>query len=450
MISKIEHPTQSPVQSQKPDSIHIKRQMRIVGSTTDFDALENDWTKLFNESDVTIYQSYEWLRTWWKYFVKPNFKLHILVFYCDDKIEGIAPLFLETVKIAGIPVAKRLQFLGRGLSDYVNFIILPGHEDYLFERFANYLASSGSAWNLFDIEDVNEETQTVQHFPRFTEKYRLKLIKYQGNICPQVSLPNSPDLLIENMGSTSRHNFKRKVKKLQSNYHTSIDLYTRETDNLQKAIDEFSDIHGKRWKSLGHPSAFDSSMHKEFHLEFSKKFAHNGWLRIYILRINNEPVATSYGFYFKKRMYMYQSNAYGTEDVMRFSPGLFLRSIVMADGIKENMEVFDYMRGDEPYKFSEWEATFRKNYLLRIKPNRISRSPGFWLYLLYELGGKCRNRVKKEYYEYRRFLLTKPRSITDRTKYIFMIMCNLTRLGLNFIGRHSPVEKRKNINEMNQ
>ncbi|MBA4313278.1 MAG: hypothetical protein C0417_11690 [Chlorobiaceae bacterium] len=432
MPSKIENITYS--------ASEIKRQIRIVCTNAEFDALENEWTKLFDQSDVTVFQSYEWLRTWWKYFAKPNFKLNILVFYHNNQIEGIAPLFLETLKIAGLPLARRLQFLGRGLSDYVNFIILPGFEDYIFERFTNYLASSAPFWNLFDIEDVNEDTRLVQRFPHFIEKHGLRLFKFQGNICPQVMLPESPDLLIESMGQTSGHNFKRKVKKLQNNFQTSIDVYKHETDDFQKAIDEFSEIHGSRWKSLGHPSAFDCPAHKEFHVEFSNKFARRGWLRLYILRVNNKPVAASFGFYFNKRIYMYQSNASGSDEVMRCSPGLFLRSIAMSDGIKQGMEVFDYMRGDESYKFSEWDVTIRKNYLLRVKPNKVSRSPGFFLYLVYELGGKACIRIQREYYEYRRFLITKPRTIGDRLKYIFSILGKLNRLGFNFVFRHLPIK----------
>jgi hypothetical protein len=242
------------------------------------------------------------------------------------------------------------------------------------------------------------------------------------------------------MGHTSGHNFKRKVKKLQNDFKTSIDLYYNETDDIRKAIDEFSVIHGNRWKSLGHPSAFDCPEHKEFHVEFSKKFARNGWLRLYILRVNNEPVAASYGFYFKDRIYMYQSNACGPEDVMRCSPGSFVRGIAMSDGIKAGIRIFDYMRGDESYKFSEWKSTIRKNYLLRIKPNRISKSPGFLLYLIYELGEKCQDRVTREYYEYRRFLITKPRTVTDRFNYICTAISNLFRLGYNFLVRHSSIK----------
>jgi CelD/BcsL family acetyltransferase involved in cellulose biosynthesis len=414
-------------------------EIKIISNNAEFDAIEIAWSLLFVRSDVTVFQSFEWLRTWWKYFSKPNFKLHIILFYKNGELVGIAPLFMEVIKIAGVPIIRHLQFIGRGLSDYVNLIIKPGDEEFVFEKFAGYLSSTTSSWDIFDIEDVNEETILLNRFPDYLEKYGLSLFSYQGNVCPQVKLPTSPELLIEGMGQTSGHNYKRKLKKFQSNFKSEIELYQHETDDLQKGIEEFSDIHGSRWKSLGYPSAFDSLSHRNFHLEFSRKFARNNWLRLYIMKIDNKPVAASYGFYFKKRIYMYQSNAYASDDIMRCSPGLLLRSFAMMEGIKEGMEIFDYMRGDETYKFSDWKSDSKRNYLFRIKSSKLRKTPPYLLYLAYELFNKCLIRIRREYYEYRRFILAKPRTITSRIFYCGTRIKDLSRLGYNFIIRYLPL-----------
>lgn len=414
--------------------------LKIITNESEFDALEPEWNLLFYNANATVYQSFEWLRTWWKYFSKNNYHLNIILFYSSSGLVGIAPLFAAELKFGGINIIRRLQFIGRGLSDYVNFIIKPGNEQYVFERFSNYLASDSVKWDIFDVEDVSEDTELFQKLPDIIRKFKLRVISYQGNICPRVKLPSTQAELMNSMGTASSHNYKRKLKKLQGYYHNEIVLYQNENDDIKKGIEDFCDIHGARWKSLGYPSAFDDAQHKEFHLEFSKNFARNNWLRLFILKVNDKPVAASFGFYFNKIIYMYQSNAFGSYDVMKCSPGLLLRTHVMTEGIREGMHTFDYMRGNESYKFIGWNAEAKKNYLLRIKPNRMIRRPLFILYLVYELIRKGFTRAQRECYEYRRFVITKPRSFTERLSFINKRVGNLLILGYNFIIRYLPIK----------
>ena len=42
--------------------------VRVIIDSDAFDAIADEWTALEEASDTTIFQTYEWNRTWWKYF----------------------------------------------------------------------------------------------------------------------------------------------------------------------------------------------------------------------------------------------------------------------------------------------------------------------------------------------------------------------------------------------
>ncbi|MBI1806225.1 MAG: GNAT family N-acetyltransferase [Ignavibacteria bacterium] len=418
--------------------IDAKSHVRLITSNAEFDALEEEWNTLLGHTDTSVFQTFEWLRTWWKYFAKPNYRLHIIVFIYEQRIVGIAPLFIERQRVLGLRIFSRLQFIGRGLSDYVDCIIQPGFEQIVLNAFAHYLNANSKQWDVFDVEDVNERSPLVKIFPDMLRNHGINVYQYQGNVCPYINLPTSSEMLLPSLGPTTSYNFKRKFKRLQQGFKAEVETYKEETDDIQRAVAEFSHIHGGRWKSQGYPSAFDDEKHRAFHVEFSCKFARRGWLRIFFLKVNDLPVAVSYSFNYNKRIYMYQSNAHGTDDVMKCSPGFLVRSIAMVDGIEEGMRVFDFLRGDETYKYKEWKAIDSKNYLIRASsPTHMSR-PRFMFFLMFELLMKCTVRVKREYYQFRRFNIVKPRTAWEKVRYVGLKITDLFALGYNFIVRHSP------------
>lgn len=414
--------------------------VRVIESNDEFDALEHDWNELANHSSVHIYQTFDWLRTWWKYFGTPNRRLHILLFRSNGNIVGIAPFFVEHKRLLGRTIISRLQLLGSGLSDYVDVLARPGSEEIVVENLVAYLRSHADDWTLCDVESANEHSSLVKFLPRALDGGGGRMFQYQGNICPSVQLPDSEDSLMQNMKSATRENYKRKLKRLQQKCDVQIEVIQHETDGIKDAVETFSKIHGDRWKSLGYPSAFDCEHHRQFHVEFSERFARRGWLKIIVLKANGEPVAVSYAFNFNKRIYLYQCNAYGPEDVMRCSPGLLIRVITMLEGINDGMITLDYLRGDESYKFRGWDVTASKNYLLRIASPSSKKYAGFCLYVISDLLAKSLMRIQREYYEYKRFTMTRSRSALEHLGYLGSKITTLCTLGLNFILRHVRVE----------
>ena len=97
-----------------------------------------------------------------------------------------------------------------------------------------------------------------------------------------------------------------------------------------------------------------------------------GWLRLFVLRLNGEPAASLYAFRYNHVFYFYQSGfdpAYG-----KYSVGLVTMALSIKAAIEEGAEEYDFLRGDERYKF-QWTNTVREIGKLVISPPRMG---GAW------------------------------------------------------------------------
>jgi CelD/BcsL family acetyltransferase involved in cellulose biosynthesis len=407
----------------------------LVQTEAELDALEHDWNQLVCQSDVSVFQTFEWLRTWWKFFNKGR-QLHCLVFRSQNRVVGIAPIFQEELRVLGLRIATHLQFMGCPLSDYTDIIILPGHEQAVLNALAKHLRSTCGEWDVFDMENVSEKSNAWKLLTCSLETYGIPMSNHTGTVCQQIVLPPTYELFFQGLGPHVRDNLKRKYKKLQKEQKVEYEAFENETDDISAAVGAFACIHGDRWQSLGYPSAFDDRGLLQFHAEVAKKFARRGWLRLSFLKVDNQRVAVDFSFIYKNRLYMYQCNAFGPEKVMKCSPGSLVKVLSIQRAIGEGVRFLDLMRGDESYKTWEWKATSSKNWLVRgISPFRCGRFRAF-LYLSYELFFKTRKRIQREYYEFRRFKIRNKNTSASTVRYAISRIATLFQLGRNyFVGQ---------------
>jgi CelD/BcsL family acetyltransferase involved in cellulose biosynthesis len=410
--------------------------IETVRTDAAFDALEREWSELADASASSVFQTHQWLRSWWTYFGAKR-SLWILTFRSGDVLAGIAPFCVEEVRALGGLVVRHVQFIGRELSDYGDILLRPGHEEEVLSALAAHLAETSDTWDVLDLDDVSERSAVVRLLPDALGARGITVYRQPGPVCPYVALPDRADALVKELGATSRYNFRRKLRNLQAQFTTEIELIRKPEDDIAKAVSEFSLIHGERWKSLGYPSAFDNAQHRAFHVEIARKFAARDWLRMFFLTADGVPVAVTFCFNYQGRIYMYQSNVHGSEAVMKCSPGFLIRSIAMAEGISEGMRVFDFLRGDEEYKYREWGAVDSRNWLFRVRTPRPGRSWRFVLFLGREFAAKTRRRALWEYYEFRRMRIVQRPSPRALVRYVWEKTAALGRIGIRFIARYA-------------
>jgi CelD/BcsL family acetyltransferase involved in cellulose biosynthesis len=93
-----------------------------------------------------------------------------------------------------------------------------------------------------------------------------------------------------------------------------------------------------------------------FHQRVAGEFLRRGRLRLHRLDVGGEPIAVIYCFRYGDVVSFYQTGydaRYG-----RYGPGRRIMAHAVASAIDEGARVFDFLRGDEPYK-KGWGAESR-------------------------------------------------------------------------------------------
>ena len=96
-------------------------------------------------------------------------------------------------------------------------------------------------------------------------------------------------------------------------------------------------------------------------------------------KANNARIAALYNFIYNDTCFYYQS---GFDPVWaKFSPGTVLFSLSIQDAIENGMLEYDFLQGDEPYKFN-WTNTKRQCVSILVFNKTLM---GLWFYFVFLL-----------------------------------------------------------------
>lgn len=420
--------SEAPGSAEAPAALAV----HVVATEAALDGLEAEWIELSQATAATVFQTWEWVRPWWRHFGRGR-RLHCLLFRDGALLVGIAPLFREPVRVAGITVARRLRFLGGYHSDYLEVIVRPGYEVAVFAALGAHLGATAGDWDVLDVEAVADTSPMLSLLPPVFERHGLAVHRHPAAVCPWLSLPGSWPEFLQALGPKNRANFRQHLKKLSELYRVEIEVYRDEGDHLERAVAEFKRIHEKRWRSLGYPAAVRDAA---FHLDYARRFARRRWLRFYFLKVDGLRVAVCLIFSYRGTMYYYLSHAHGPKEVMKYSPGFLLTCLTARDGIEEGMKVYDLLRGDEAFKYQQFRAVDAANWFIRVPSPSPAARLRFRLFTARELFGKAVARVRGEYYDFRRFQRTKDPSLAATGQFLRARGAQLAGLAAAYLRRN--------------
>ena len=316
--------------------------------------LETEWRLLAAVCPTaTVFQTFEWNSAWWRHFGKVwGRALRILTFRdAEGALVGLAPLMTSFWYATPL---RRLSFLGTGTSDYLDILAAPGWESTVSEGFYAYLENSGG-WQIADFQQLRDGALLRGHPP--TGGGRLHSFDAVGETCPYLALPSDWEMLLQSLGKKTRTNIGYYDRALQKVYAVEAAPVSGEAE-LDAELTHLFDLHQRRWNQRWLPGVFGGKRVQAFHRDAARRLLWQGWLRLFSLRLDGITQASLYCFAYGDRFCYYQGGFEPT--LSRLSLGTVLTARALQAAIGEDRAVFDFLRGDEPYK-AKWTGASRVN-----------------------------------------------------------------------------------------
>lgn len=303
-----------------------------------FRTLAREWDNLASRGMTnTPFQLIAYQQSWWRH-LGPGELFTITQRNQSNELVAIACFYLQD----GV-----LRFNGCvEETDYLDIICEAGAAETAWTAVLECLTGGGlPPWQLVELCNVPEWSRTRQILPALAQQQDLHVEMEIHNVCPVIQLPATYEAYLSQLDKKQRHEIRRKQRKAEA-----ADARLRVVgpeDDLERAVDDFLHL-----LELSTPEKKDwlTPERRALFADVSRAAMDNGTLQLMFLEQNGTAVAVLFNFDYDNRVWVYNSGL----DVLgsgHLSPGVVLTAKSIALAIELGRQEFDFLRGDEVYKY---------------------------------------------------------------------------------------------------
>jgi CelD/BcsL family acetyltransferase involved in cellulose biosynthesis len=331
-----------------------------IETTEAFRDLRPEWERLLSAApQASVFLTWEWLFTWWTHFQGAK-KLYLLCVRDDatSQLLAIAPWYLEKSRLFPGLSVRKISFLGTGLatSDFLDLIIVPGQEAPVLACLGRYLQTHGRDWDVVEFNDISENSPILDYLRKNKPPSFGQLERTTG-ICPYIPLPPDYSLYYSTLSSKWRRYLKTHTQTVETELQMGYTL-AADPERLAENVDCLFKLHAERFGAKNTNQAkgsnFSGARLRDFHCDLAARFLARGWLQLYFLEHQQEPVGCLYAFRYQDRLFAYQTGFSCAWQKHGLGNVLFNHAI--RESIQAGLKEFHFLRGDEAYK-TKWTAT---------------------------------------------------------------------------------------------
>jgi CelD/BcsL family acetyltransferase involved in cellulose biosynthesis len=238
---------------------------------------------------------------------------------------------------------------GTELSDYLDVIVVADERGAAaYGALWDFLSTEyGGTWDVLDLHNVPASSPTLEILPALgAASGSVEVESAVEGVCPVINLPSSWDSYLAQLSKKQRHEVRRKVGK--ASREAEVRWYY--ADDLASLDDEVKDFVSLHRKSDAGKEAFMDERTQGFFREIASVAFDRGWLRLASLMVNDAKVASMFCFEFDNALLVYNSG-YDPDLYPSLSTGIVLLAYCIRDAIERELKVFDFLRGEEEYKY---------------------------------------------------------------------------------------------------
>ncbi len=235
---------------------------------------------------------------------------------------------------------------GTDVTDYRGPVARDGERNRVAAAWLRSLAEDGVS--RYDLHGIPEDAGWLDALADqgSTSGWTLEE-REQEDVCPRVAIPaGDADAWLEALDAKERHELRRKSRKLARDLGG---MRVAEADDLAAALDRFLEL---AVTAAGDKGEFfrDPGM-RDFFTAIVEALGADGTLRIHELLVGDLPAASMVSITDRTHREWGLYNSALDETLAAFAPGTVLASELCTEAAREGFETFDFLRGDEAYKY---------------------------------------------------------------------------------------------------
>ncbi len=331
--------------------------IRVVKEAKELESLSSLWDGLLQKcgDEKSIYLTHEWVTTWWRHFGKDK-QLNVLLVEKGNQAVGIVPL-MKTIYTLGFLRLHALETIGSVNCNLVWLVPLESREEVI-TAFLSYLkeelVKSKLVLRLTLVPDDSRFLNVLKgRVEQISKKLAVKVMF--KTVAPYISLPSTWEEFYSSLSRNRRWILRKKLKLLEKEHSVEFQEYS--ADNLADYLNEFIDLHQRRWESVNIRGVFFNNKMKEFYRDIAISFHEKNWLYFSFLNIDGAMASGEFGFIYNGKLY----GAIAGRDIKysRYSIGHLHYMFMIKEAINRGLRELDFLKGAEPYKFY-WTKSVRK------------------------------------------------------------------------------------------
>lgn len=280
--------------------------------------------------------SWIWQSEWTRAFA-PQARLEIRrVTDQAGRLIGLLPLYEvepDVLRLIG----------GVDVSDYLDLLSEAGRET---DVWGALLASRPPARPLWDLHAVSAASPTVTRLPGLAAEHGVDVTVALEERCPILALPTTWEAYLAGLSGKQRHELLRKMRRMEREVPEARAVGLGSRAGVESRFDDFLALH--RRSRVGKARFMDDRM-EAFFRRVSAMLAEAGGFRLWLLDAPGGPLASFLCLEWDGTVGLYNSGF--RPDAAALSPGLILLAHVIRDAIERGRRRFDFLRGEERYKY---------------------------------------------------------------------------------------------------
>ena len=306
-----------------------------------FDSLADEWRDLMERAvNAPIFMTPDYQKIWWQYLGYGQLRIVTVRDEVSQKLLGLTALLVDDGEI---------RFVGCvDVSDYLDFLVDRDHCLEVYQVIIDFIATDLQIdWDMAYFCSLSHHSPSHQIVVDLAQKKGWSVLAEIEEVCPVITLADSWDNYLLSVNKKQRHEIRRKLRRAENTAETRwfvIDNVEQLTDEV---LDIFIDLHQK---STPDKEGFWDHDMENFFRALTRHMAVVGWLKLYFVEINGIIASTLLCFDYRNEFLVYNSG-FDPQQFGHLSPGNIIVSYSIQDAVRLGRTRYDFLRGDEVYKF---------------------------------------------------------------------------------------------------